>query len=161
MANALLVVDVQQFYLPDIPADLVQNIVNHQQALQYDVVAFSVFQNNPESNFTKSLKWTKCDTAEDAQLPKELQQFARDDNVFKRATYSAFNTTALHEYLQQHNVDRLVICGVDTDACVLATAFDAFDLGYHPKIEFKLTHSGNNLQQAAEDIFKKNLESRD
>lgn len=161
MATALLIVDVQQFYLDDLPADFVQRIVNHEKALSYDEVLFTVFQNTPDSNLVHSLKWTKCDKDEDAALPAAFHELVRNDNVFKRSTYSAFKGTGLHDYLQSRGVDRLIICGTDTDACVLATAFEAFDLGYHVKVEFSLTFSGNDYQAEAEKIIRKTIESRD
>lgn len=161
MANALLIVDVQKYFMKDAPADLPERIVKHYQSVSYDHVAFTVFKNSVDSNFVASLKWDKCDTDEDAQLPQEFAELVTADNVFTRAAYSAFKTTALDAYLQQRNIDRLVLCGVDSDACVLATAFEAFDLGYHVKIDFGLTYSSNDLHKAAQLIAEKNITSRD
>lgn len=161
MPNALLVVDVQQYFMKDAPADLPQRIVGHIGAINYDLVVFTNFKNNPDSNFIKSLKWDKCDSDIDAQLPKEFTDLATKQNTFTRASYSAFKTTGLHSYLQQRQVERLIICGVDTDACVLATAFEAFDLGYHVKIDFSLTYSSNDLHKAAKLIAERNIFSRD
>lgn len=161
MSNALLIVDVQQYFMKDAPHDLPQRIVNHQQALKYDHVIFTTFKNEPESNFVSSLKWDKCDTDTDARLPAEFATLVTKDNVFTRAAYSAFKTTGLHAYLQQNAVERLIICGIDSDACVLATAFEAFDLGYHVKVDFDLTYSSNDLHEAAQLIVERNILSRD
>lgn len=161
MANALLIIDVQEFYKDDLPHDFAQRIANHVQGLSYDLVAFSVFKNQPDSNFVHSLKWTKSGDDKDCVLPSELRDLATSDNTFVRSTYSAFVDTGLHEYLQANHVDRLVLCGLDVDACVLATAFSAFDLGYHLKVETDLTFSTVGLKEQAEAIIKKSLESRD
>jgi nicotinamidase-related amidase len=161
MSNALLVVDVQRYFMKDAPQDLPQRVVNHIDATSYDHVVFARFKNEPDSNFVKLLKWTKCATDNDAELPEEFANLAHKDNVFTRATYSAFKTTGLDEYLREREVERLVVCGVDTDACVLATAFEAFDLGYHVKIDFNLTYSSNDLRKAAMLIAEKNITSRD
>lgn len=161
MANALLIVDVQHYFMKDAPKDLPQRIVNHQGAINYDHVVFTNFKNEPGSNFVKSLKWDKCNTDKDAKLPKEFSEIASEHNTFTRACYSAFKTTNLHAYLQKRQVERLIICGVDSDACVLATAFEAFDLGYHVKIDFDLTYSSNDLFEAAQLIAQRNIFSRD
>lgn len=161
MSNALLVVDVQHYYMESAPSDLPQRIVNHYKALNYDCVVFSSFKNKPQSNFVKSLKWDKCSTKADAQLPEEFSDLATKENTFTRAAYSAFKATKLHAYLQKNQVERLIICGVDSDACVLATAFEAFDLGYHVKINFDLTYSSNDLHKAAQLIAERNIFSRD
>jgi nicotinamidase-related amidase len=161
MSNALLIVDVQSYFMKDAPDDLPRRIVNHHNALNYDYVVFTNFKNEPDSNFVKLLKWDKCGTEEDAQLPNEFSNFATRHNTFTRASYSAFKTTDLHDYLQQKHVEQLIICGVDSDACVLATAFEAFDLGYHVKINFDLTYSSNDLHKAAQLIAERNIFSRD
>lgn len=43
--------------------------------------------------------------------------------------YSAFRGTTLGEQLQAHGVERLAVCGLTTDYCVLNTASDALALG--------------------------------
>jgi nicotinamidase-related amidase len=161
MANALLVVDVQQYFLKSAPSDLPQRIVNHHQALGYDDVIFTIFKNEPRSNFVSSLQWDKCNTDDDAQLPQEFNSLITPDNVFTRAAYSAFKTTGLDSYLRQKGIDRLVLCGIDSDACVLATGFEAFDLGYHINVDFSLTYSSNDLDKAAQLIATRNIISRD
>jgi nicotinamidase-related amidase len=161
MSNALLVVDVQQYFMKDAPDELPRRIINHIEALNYDFVLFTIFKNESNSNFVKLLKWDRCYTDADTQLPEEFTKIATVHNTFTRASYSAFKTTGLHVYLQKHHVERLVICGIDSDACVLATAFEAFDLGYHVKINFDLTYSSNDLHKAAQLIAERNILSRD
>lgn len=161
MATALLVVDVQKFFLRDGPADLPSAIVGHYQATSYDVIAFSVFRNTPSSNLVHSLKWDKCTSNDDVELPEEFGSLVSHDDVFERATYSAFKETKLHDYLRRRNIERVVLCGIDTDACVLATAFEAFDLGYHVKVDFKLTYSSGGLEDAAQQIIERSILSRD
>jgi nicotinamidase-related amidase len=161
MANALLVIDVQHYFLQEAPGDLPKRIVKHYRTLQYDYIIFTTFRNYPDSNFVKLLKWDMCSADEDVELPKEFQELATAENTFERAAYSAFEDTKLHEYLKEHQVERLVLCGVDLDACVLATGFAAFDLGYHVKVNFDLTYSSNELSKAAQLIAGRNIISRD
>ena len=53
-----------------------------------------------------------------------------DELVIDKHGYSAFHRTTLEEELRSSDIQTLVLCGVVTYACVLATAFDAFDLGF-------------------------------
>jgi nicotinamidase/pyrazinamidase len=48
----------------------------------------------------------------------------------ERDAYSAFDETDLHARLQAHGVRRLVVAGLATDYCVLASVLDARALGY-------------------------------
>lgn len=159
--NALLVIDVQNFFMSDAPDDLPDKISRHIEGNNYGHILFTTFQNTDDSPFANLLKWSKCRSDEDAALPAALEHYAASDNVFVRNTYSAFKHPALHGYLQERGVTRLVLCGIDTDACVLATAYEAFDLGYHVKVEFDLSISSADLQEEAKTIIRRNISSRD
>jgi nicotinamidase-related amidase len=50
--------------------------------------------------------------------------------MFDRMGYSAFGGDRLHEYLQAHSVETLIISGGETDVCVLASVLSAIDYGY-------------------------------
>lgn len=50
--------------------------------------------------------------------------------VIDKPRYSAFHRTELDAQLKRLGVSRLMVCGMLTDACVLATVLDAFALGY-------------------------------
>lgn len=157
MSKAILVVDVQRFFLHDAPSTLPVKIANEIKAESYETVAFTVFRNTADSNFVRSLNWQKCSNDEDVVLPSDFDQFVNDNNVFERNTYAAFSGTKLKDYLEQRSVTDLTICGVDTDACVLASAFAAFDLGYKVDVNFDLTFSGGELEDEAHAILKRSI----
>ena len=50
--------------------------------------------------------------------------------VIDKHTYDAFHDTQLHEFLQAAKVTHLVVCGTETQVCVMATAAHATFLGY-------------------------------
>lgn len=52
------------------------------------------------------------------------------DHVLDKTRYSAFHRSELDALLRHLGVNRLIVSGVLTDACVLATVLDAFALGY-------------------------------
>ena len=45
-------------------------------------------------------------------------------------TYDGFHDTCLHEFLQNAEANHLVVCGTETQVCVMATAAHATFLGY-------------------------------
>ncbi|BAU75887.1 isochorismatase family cysteine hydrolase [Metapseudomonas furukawaii] len=55
---------------------------------------------------------------------------APGDRVIDKPRYSAFHRTDLDSLLRERGIRRLIVTGVLTDACVLATVQDAFALGY-------------------------------
>lgn len=59
------------------------------------------------------------------ELLSELQKQHADHEIVKKR-YSAFFGTELDQLLQQLDCAQLVICGVNTQACVRMTAIDAY-----------------------------------
>jgi nicotinamidase-related amidase len=59
-----------------------------------------------------------------------LAAFVPPAEVINKTTYSAFPSTDFFESLSRRDVDTLVLSGVETDVCVLATALDAVDSGF-------------------------------
>jgi nicotinamidase-related amidase len=55
--------------------------------------------------------------------------------------------------------DEVDVCGVDTDACVLKTALDLFDLGYRPRIliDACASSNGQDYHRRAEEIIRRQL----
>ncbi len=76
-----------------------------------------------------------------AELAADLDK-TRIERTIRKGTqpdidsYSGFfdnghrNDTGLHQYLQQHHVERLYVVGLATDYCVKFTVLDALELGY-------------------------------
>ena len=64
------------------------------------------------------------------RLVPELESFAPPAHIVDKPVYSAFATGALRAYLQDKDVDTLLVTGSETDVCVLATVLDAVDCGY-------------------------------
>ncbi|TNC48977.1 isochorismatase family protein [Rubellimicrobium rubrum] len=52
------------------------------------------------------------------------------DLRFTKSRPAAFDGTGLRGALDGHGIDRLVVCGLQTDCCIRATVRSAADLGY-------------------------------
>jgi nicotinamidase-related amidase len=64
------------------------------------------------------------------QLLAELDRRPHDHEIVKKR-YSAFFGTGLEELLESLGCTHIVICGVNTHACVRATAIDAYQRDLH------------------------------
>jgi nicotinamidase-related amidase len=64
-------------------------------------------------------------------LVEPLQSLASAADVYDRATYSAFGSPAFAEAVSWRQARTLVLTGVETDVCILATALAAVDRGLH------------------------------
>ena len=66
----------------------------------------------------------------EADVIPELDQFVTENNVVRKNRYSGFFNTGLGNELTALNPDKLIVCGVCTDICVLHTAADARNRDY-------------------------------
>jgi nicotinamidase-related amidase len=157
MKTALLIIDVQNGFINDQTRDIPSEIAHHIKASSYDLIVFTKFINTQGSNFEKLLGWKKCYGPPESDLAKPLVPFAK--HIIEKHTYSAFKSHELIKLLKNREIQKLSICGLDTDACVLATAFDAFDLGYDFEIIEELTYNmkDDKFHTAALDVIRKNL----
>ena len=160
MSTALVIIDVQSYFLERSPTDLPSKIANHIRNSDYDLVIFTVFQNVDNSNWERTMNWSRCKMSEDLELAVELKEFTSDDNVFIKHSYSAFKGGNFEEYLQSHRVKKLELCGIDLEGCVLATAYEAFDKGYEVKVLFDLSHSRADLGEAAKSIILRDIQTK-
>lgn len=64
------------------------------------------------------------------QLVSPLRAFASPRRLIDKQVYSPFAGGPFLESLQARRADTLVVTGIETDVCVLATVLGAVDLGY-------------------------------
>ncbi|BBP58734.1 cysteine hydrolase family protein [Pseudomonas sp. St316] len=78
---------------------------------------------------------------------------AADDLRVRKTTPDAFYQTDLQPLLQARGIDRLVICGLQTDCCVNATVRQAHALGYDVVLAADAHSTVDNGSMAAEQII--------
>ena len=71
---------------------------------------------------------------EEPDVITELAQFATSSNVVPKNRYSGFYNTDLAQRLELLKPEKLVVCGVCTDICVLHTTSDARNRDYTVEI---------------------------
>ena len=165
MKTALIVIDVQKYFVNEKTTDknlrkLPGRISDYIENNDFDFIIFTVHVNKKNSNHFKILGWKECTGKPDAELHDSLKKFAKKGNLFEKSTYSAFKSKRLLDFLKRNNISKVFLCGVDTDACLLASAYDAFDLGFDIAVlkELCASHTGNNMHECAKRIMEKNLE---
>jgi len=67
---------------------------------------------------------------EQLQLVSELAEFCGPGALVDKHAYSPWGYPAMHELLHRHSCAAVVISGIETDLCVLATVLGAVDRGY-------------------------------
>ena len=125
----LIVVDVQNGFLKT-PEHVEK--ANQSGALaksgKLDKIVAPKFLNYTDSMYERYFNWSDLKTSDETDLYKPLKEFV--NVTFKKTTYNCVNDdfiellTELNDY---EEVNEVYICGLDADACVLATAIGLFD----------------------------------
>ena len=71
---------------------------------------------------------------EEPEVIPELAEFVTGSNVVPKNRYSGFFNTGLADQLQELSPDKIIICGVCTDICVLHTTSDARNRDYQVEV---------------------------
>ena len=118
--TTLLVIDVQEFYFPDGAMPL----VNPEAAALNCKKLLEKFRSEKRRVVHIGHKAAKGVAFHADVLP------LNGEEIFMKSEVSAFNGTKLLDYLKQHEVKRLVICGMQTHMCVEGAVRAGYDLGF-------------------------------
>lgn len=134
MRQVLLIVDVQSTFSP--PEWLVDGV----RALSERILTIASVELHDEgiTPFQKQLGWHPA--AEDESLVEA-------DRVFVKHGYGQTGETI--EYIKQLGVERVLVCGIQTETCVLAAGFALFDAGLTPTLVTDLT-VGSSLDRSGQ-----------
>jgi nicotinamidase-related amidase len=159
MTKALFVIDVQDDFInPN--SSLPGKLRSHIDSNDYDLLVISYYKNTTSTAYYKYLDYKDGLNNTREILVSELKSINKPHTAIEKTSYSIFKNIEIVPLLGQHNIDEIVFCGTDTDACVLASMFEAFDLGYKCDIVTDLIEtsaSDKTINQAALKIIKRNI----
>lgn len=143
--TCLLIIDVQQGFINDWTREIPVKVSRLQQ--DYDRVYVSRFSNPEGSMHRRLIGWPRfAPGSEDTALA-----FApRADALFIDKTVYSCVTPELLAELREAGIERVDLCGIATDGCVLKTAVDFFEAGVRPLVlaDFCGSHGGRACHEA-------------
>lgn len=154
MKTLLLVIDLQKAFINEHSKNLPNKIKDIIDKQQYDKVVFTRFINRIDSVFVKKLAWEKCINDEDKKIVIDVEK----NKVLDKFIYTAVNKELI-KYINKNKIEEIYLCGVDTDACVLKTALDLFELGYNIYVlkDYCASSSGIEIHNNALEILSRNI----
>lgn len=134
MRQVLLIVDVQSTFSPP------EWLVDGTRALSARIPTIASVELHDEqaTPFYRQIGWHPA--AEDESLVEA-------DEVFIKHGYG--QTPEAIEYIKQLGVERVLVCGMQTETCVLAAGFALFDAGLTPTLITDLT-VGSSLDRSGQ-----------
>lgn len=157
--KVLFVIDVQPVFLTSNKLKkLPSKILKHINLNNYDYIFSFGFLNKVNSPFMRFWKWEKCFKGSlESQLFDSIVK--KSNFVIWKNEFSCYNQE-LEEKLEQINfnpsIDKIYLCGLDTNVCVLATCLDLFINNYDIYLLPKLCGSdkGNLYHRAGIKIIE-------
>lgn len=133
MAELLLVVDLQNGFINDCTKHVISGIetlIEHFSEKKIPI-AFTRFINSPGSPYVKWVEWSLLMAEPEINLVDNVCDISA--KVFDKPGYTAF-TEEFETFLHNHEIDKIILCGISTEACVLKTAVDAFERNVEPVV---------------------------
>jgi nicotinamidase-related amidase len=96
-------------------------------------VVFSRYHNYPGSPYERLLHWYKVRDSDDVRLVPDLDELTAHATVIDKTGYTVF-VEDMDKLVAAAGCTDIVLCGVDTETCVLKSAVDAFERGLTPWI---------------------------
>lgn len=130
--KALIVVDVQPAFITARNQYIVRNIATLIKKVHYNLYFTALFHSEKGSLWDKQQNWI-CPKDKNFHTALELTTLLNRKNTIaiKKKTKSVFKGNKnLVTLLKSRGVEEVHIIGFDTNDCVLASAYEAFDLGF-------------------------------
>ncbi len=163
MSKAIIIIDVQKYFLNKhnktrlIVKKIQKYLKNNLQ--KYNSVYFTIYKNDQNSPNWLLNDWKDCVDSPDIDLADELKEFTNKNNLFYKNNYSAYKIHEIKKGIENNKIKEVHLCGFDTDCCVLATAYDLFDVEIKPVVLENLTWSisKEKLHKHALKIINRNI----
>lgn len=130
--RALILVDVQRAFLNESNREVVGSIVEHLKRVPYEQYVLAEFHAEKGSLWDIQQGWI-CPRAEESTTSPEILEALKDRNliIVEKETRSVFKGNKdVAAPLREAGIEEVHVVGLETHDCVLATCFEAFDLGF-------------------------------
>lgn len=127
--SCLIIIDVQKGFINQWTGHVPARVRARQD--DYDHIIVTRFINPPGSPHRRFLGWPRfAPGSADTELAFAPRDGAR---IMDKSTYTCAPGDFIAE-LKQNGVERVHLCGIATDSCVLKTAVDLFEAGLEPLV---------------------------
>ena len=156
MSDCLVIIDVQKGFLTENTCCVPDRIKDLVGKKSFSHVVATRFINSVNSPHYRITNWKGLMDNKSQEFDDYIAQIA--EKIFDKSINSCFSSEFL-DYLKQENIDKLYFVGIDTDCCVLKSAFDCFDKGipFEVLTECCLSTAGIEIHNAACKILLRNF----
>ncbi|MBG1258045.1 isochorismatase family cysteine hydrolase [Nostoc commune] len=148
MNFCLFIIDIQNGFITPNTNHVPQRVKSLLEQNIFEHVIFTRFINTPNSPYVKYLNWHDLTSQVEQNIVAEIEPFAQV--IFDKTIYTACNEETL-DFLKRNDIQKVFICGLDTDSCVLKTAIDFFENNIIPYVleYYSASTGGDKFHQAS------------
>ncbi|HEL2007469.1 TPA: cysteine hydrolase [Streptococcus suis] len=146
MKSALLVIDIQNLLVEEKPYAIEERL-----ALWQDSIT-KARQAGIEIIYVRHHDQELVKGTADWEIHSIVASLA-SEKIFDKTFNSAFKETGLHAYLQEKEIERLIIMGMATNFCIDTTIKVAYELGYKVAVIQDGTTTGYSGKLDAKDLI--------
>lgn len=152
--NLLIVIDLQNAFINENTQESVSKIEKLITTNTYDNIIFTKFVNSFNNPVYTKIKWDKCLSEESKRIPIDTKDYP----IFLKETYSIFNSE-LKDYLANNNIQKIYLCGIDIECCILVSALNLFENNYDVYVlkDYCFSMKGKEAYENAISILKRNI----
>lgn len=149
MKKILIIVDMQNGFMtkPNY-IELKTKIDSLVKINDYDYFIFTKFMNIDNSLYDTKLNWHELKDEYSQKICIEIP-----DNSIVLEKYGYGLTNSQIDFIKELKIDEVDICGLQTDACVYAIAFQLFDNGIYPNILINYCETTPNRKETAKEML--------
>lgn len=156
MRECLVIIDVQKGFITEETRHILDKIKALIESRNFASVVATRFINTPDSPHYIFTNWDKMMDGESQKLDPFVERVS--ERVFDKNINTCF-TEEFINYIESEDIQKLIFLGIDTDCCVLKTAFDSFDrkIRFEVLTEYCASTGGEEFHRAACLIMKRSL----
>lgn len=145
--RALIIVDVQHAFSP--PTSFLRKLERYSRRFPCRIFTRYV---NPVGSPFRRLLMQKCCAPGSSDTELLIAPSDKDLVLDKIAKYGL--TPKQIQMLKRRGIRKVTVCGLDTDACVIAVMFSLFDAGLECHLKEDMCWSSSGLHKAAVAIIR-------
>lgn len=151
--SVLLVIDVQKGFVNETSAATVPVIAELLTRWQSagGTSVLTQFVNADDSPYVRIIGWSALMPGSDGvDFAPEIEPLASTASLTVRKTGYTALTPHVQQFIGLRHITNIWICGLDTESCVLATTFTAFEAGLTPWLitDACASHAGSRAHEA-------------
>jgi nicotinamidase-related amidase len=157
--KALILIDLQPIFLNNKNSYVLKNMENLFKNEEYFMYIKATFSAPKGSIWDKQLGWIVEENKDTDVFPARILELLKDKNCInvKKETKSIFKGTPdILPILKENGIEEINIIGVDTNDCILATAYESFDYGFFTYIieECVQSSEGEEIHEAGLKVLR-------